>query len=461
MKVFISWSGPLAQLIAEKLRTWLKRVIQVLEPFVSSQDIQKGDVWLNELLRQLEQSSIGIICVTREGLHSDWLLFETGALAKHIGRAKVCTLLIDVTPLELGTPLSGFQATTIRKDDVLGLMRSINSSLERRVLSDQELELEFAEKWEDLESFVRDTLKTWKRRPSELQQLTEELLVPVINREARSGDLDTVFHWLEIAQKRNATDLEGHLGFIEACLARITGKRRAGQNLGRLSRATSEFCCNARLELLFVQFADRQRLDDVRFDPRLLGTFPESARRTTCALLGLWHLREGREDDARRCLDQAAPENMARGPDDYYRAVPLGVLCLALGKGVLGEKQFDLAKKDPVMPHEGYPFISLLSDFDRTFVNVCIGHADTNRSLPEKRIGEFRGHAWVLVQYADLMRNSPLALRTLVDLSSGWKVPLQQKAVSSRLLQLQKRLIAHAGVPLVTKELSRAGGESG
>jgi len=130
MKVFISWSGPLARNIAEELRTWLRKVIQVLDPFVSSQDIAKGDIWLIELLKQLEQSSVGIICVTRENLHSDWVLFESGALIRQMGRARLCVLLIDVSPAELAPPLSAFQATTLKRDDIFRLVQTIHSALD-------------------------------------------------------------------------------------------------------------------------------------------------------------------------------------------------------------------------------------------------------------------------------------------------------------------------------------------
>jgi hypothetical protein len=82
MKVFISWSGSLSKSVAEKLRPWMREIIQGLEPFVSSLDIQKGNLWLTELMNELEGSSIGIICLTKENLNSKWLLFEAGALFK-------------------------------------------------------------------------------------------------------------------------------------------------------------------------------------------------------------------------------------------------------------------------------------------------------------------------------------------------------------------------------------------
>jgi hypothetical protein len=101
MKIFISWSGEIARQVAEKLRTWLRRIVPLLDPFVSSVDMPKGTMWIVELFHQLEQSSVAIICVTRENLHSDWLLFEAGALADQMSRSKICTLFIDISPLEV------------------------------------------------------------------------------------------------------------------------------------------------------------------------------------------------------------------------------------------------------------------------------------------------------------------------------------------------------------------------
>ena len=147
-------------------------------------------------------------------------------------------------------------------------------------------------------------------------------------------------------------------------------------------------------------------------------------------------------------MDLASPERVSGDANDLYRAIPLGILCFALGEGVLGEKHFDLAKAQAIMPSEGYPFISLLGDFDRAFVNACIAHG--SRTLPEKRIREFKGYAWVLARYADVLRRNKTALQSLVMLSSGWNRPLQQQSISARMLQFQKGLIAHSGFPIVS-----------
>jgi hypothetical protein len=57
MKVFISWSGPLSRQVAESLKLWVQCVIQAAEPFLSSEDIDKGAVWFGEIGQQLAASA--------------------------------------------------------------------------------------------------------------------------------------------------------------------------------------------------------------------------------------------------------------------------------------------------------------------------------------------------------------------------------------------------------------------
>src|SRR5262245_52493556 len=80
MKVFISWSGDRSRQLAEALKWWLRAVIQRLEPWLSTEDLQKGTKWGGLLSAALETTDVGIVCVTRENCSSAWLLFEAGAL---------------------------------------------------------------------------------------------------------------------------------------------------------------------------------------------------------------------------------------------------------------------------------------------------------------------------------------------------------------------------------------------
>lgn len=73
MKVFISWSGERSRAVAEALRNWLPHVIQGLQPWFSSNDIDKGVRWATDIAANLQESRVGIICLTPENLESPWI----------------------------------------------------------------------------------------------------------------------------------------------------------------------------------------------------------------------------------------------------------------------------------------------------------------------------------------------------------------------------------------------------
>ena len=74
MKVFLSWSGEVSHKVAIVFRDWLPSVIQAIEPYVSSEDIDKGARWSTDIAEELENSTFGILCVTKENIQSKLLL---------------------------------------------------------------------------------------------------------------------------------------------------------------------------------------------------------------------------------------------------------------------------------------------------------------------------------------------------------------------------------------------------
>jgi hypothetical protein len=99
VKIFISWSGEKSREVAIALREWLPAVINSVEPFVSSKDIDPGTRWQMEVAGQLESSAYGIICVASENQSSPWLNFEAGALAKMVGLSTWCHWHSTSSPL--------------------------------------------------------------------------------------------------------------------------------------------------------------------------------------------------------------------------------------------------------------------------------------------------------------------------------------------------------------------------
>ena len=156
MKVFLSWSGDRSKAVATALHGWLKDVIQSLEPFISSEDIDKGAQGLPRISEELAATDFGIICLTRENLERPWINFEAGSLSKAMTKARVMTYLIDVPSTEVRPPLSLFQWTEAqKKDENFKLLKTVNAALPT-ALSDEKLKHAFDKWWPDLEKALKE-----------------------------------------------------------------------------------------------------------------------------------------------------------------------------------------------------------------------------------------------------------------------------------------------------------------
>jgi hypothetical protein len=152
MKVFISWSGDQSKKMAEALRSWLQFVIQSADPFVSSVDISKGDRGFQVIADELEQTELGIVCVTRENYLTPWINFEAGALSKAFGRARVIPCLLDMPVSDLTGPLVQFQAVaSTNRDDIFEMVRTLRDHAGLKDLDDQRLRTIFDAFWSKLE----------------------------------------------------------------------------------------------------------------------------------------------------------------------------------------------------------------------------------------------------------------------------------------------------------------------
>ncbi len=153
MSVFISWSGERSRQVAEALRDWLPDVIPTLTPWMSSTDLERGTIWFSQIMRKLDESMVGIICLTPENLNSPWLLFESGALSRISEQAYVCTYLFGLEPTDIRDPLAQYQATRAIKRETLDLTQTINKTLsEEQQISHGRIERAFEKFWPDLEA---------------------------------------------------------------------------------------------------------------------------------------------------------------------------------------------------------------------------------------------------------------------------------------------------------------------
>lgn len=192
MRVFLSWSGERSGQVAAALRVWLTDVLHALDPWISSEDIDKGAQWNLQLAEGLQSTSVGIVCLTPENLNAPWILFESGALARSVHASRVCTYLLELRPTDIHGPLASFQATEANRTDTLRLLRMLNGQLGEHARPDDQLSRAFEKWWPEFEgALVTIRLK----RPSAPvarpeRELLEDILRSVRRQERSSADVE-------------------------------------------------------------------------------------------------------------------------------------------------------------------------------------------------------------------------------------------------------------------------------
>jgi hypothetical protein len=195
MKVFLSWSGPQSKELAEAIRDWIPVVLQVVTPYFTPSDIEKGARWSNDIAKELENSSIGILCITRENTRAPWIMFEAGALSKSLEKSHVCPILFGVSATDIEGPLKQFQCTAFEKGDIKQLITTINSRLQEGKLAQKTLEAVFEKWWPDLLDKVTSILGK-EEAPAEPIRSDRDLLEEVLlltrraNSSSRSASLN-------------------------------------------------------------------------------------------------------------------------------------------------------------------------------------------------------------------------------------------------------------------------------
>jgi hypothetical protein len=183
VKIFISWSGVLAQRVAELLHAFLKDMLHEVEPFMSKHDLESGTRWGQVLTQELENTTFGLICLTPDNVSQPWLLYEAGALTKHTDGRACGLLLAGLGPADVSGPLAQFQNRVFDRENVLLLMRDVNARLREPLQSDR-LTRAFEKWWPDLERGVGNVIENFQtgqptRRKRDLDEILEELLIRV------------------------------------------------------------------------------------------------------------------------------------------------------------------------------------------------------------------------------------------------------------------------------------------
>ena len=191
MKIFISWSGTLSKELAESIRKWLPSVLQAAKPYFSPDDITKGSRWSGEIAKNLEESKVGIFCVTPDNAGADWMLFEAGAISRSIEKGKVIPILFGLDASDLTGPYTQFQAAPYSKDEVFKLLKTVNSTLDSQALSDEVLRDVYDMWWPKLDEKIQSIMKRFEesgdlqgaKRPD--REMLEEVLL--LTRRLSSG----------------------------------------------------------------------------------------------------------------------------------------------------------------------------------------------------------------------------------------------------------------------------------
>lgn len=213
MKIFISWSGQLSHKIAVILREWLPKVIPCIEPYVSSEDLNKGDRWSSEIAKELEKASFGILCVVPANFQEPWINFEAGALSKSVKKGKVAPFLFGLTPEDIAKyPIAQFQCTKFEKSDVQKLLYSINKTIETSPLKNNLLNTAFENLWPNLESHLRPLTRELSKtkapqnptttKSKTLEKIQETILLELHKTENKGLNLSELEQMLNISHTR-------------------------------------------------------------------------------------------------------------------------------------------------------------------------------------------------------------------------------------------------------------------
>lgn len=271
MRIFISWSGDLSRSVAEVLRDWLPDVIQALDPWMSSEDIEAGARWSAEIANQLDGNGQGLVVVTQENLGAPWLNFEAGALSKSVLEGQPRPVLVDLKKASVVGPLSQFQLTEIDDQaDMHKLLRSLNSKIEAGLATDR-LDRAYEKAWPALRERV-ESARARCESPQEgqsAQRSAEDML----------EELLTLVR--ELSRHRNQQTLSDLEGVIRADPGDATGLQAAAiRRWVRQSMEDDPSDANRRLAWFLKASSPpadpslSRLLNQLRHDPRDVGAPP-------------------------------------------------------------------------------------------------------------------------------------------------------------------------------------------
>ncbi len=173
-------------------------IVNDLNPWLSSTNIDKGSRSSEEIAAALANARAGIICLTPNNLKEPWILFEAGAIAKTVREKPLtCTLLIGLQITDVSGPLAQFQATKPTQPEMLQLFKTLNKTLGESAVEERQVEATFELCWpklkETLDNLSTDGPDTQpERRPEdmlkELLELTRQTSLGVLESDRRISE---------------------------------------------------------------------------------------------------------------------------------------------------------------------------------------------------------------------------------------------------------------------------------
>ena len=156
-------------------------IVQSVEPFVSTHDISAGDRFLNTLASELQETSFGIVCLTRKNILTPWITFEAGAMSRMIETGKIVPLLLDLKPSDLTGPLAQFQAVNADSErEVFNLIRVIADTSAPPRITDTQLKATFDAFWPSLEAKVAELASSDEESDSHDKRADRDLLEEIL-----------------------------------------------------------------------------------------------------------------------------------------------------------------------------------------------------------------------------------------------------------------------------------------
>lgn len=136
MDIFLSWSGDRSKKLATEFNSFIAKIIQQCNPFLSTQDINLGEIWQRALLKEIVNRKFGLLFITPENKLSHWLHYEAGGLIKDLEKDRVVPILFGIQKKDVLTPFSQFQMIEFGHEEVFTLLKQINSQTIKPIAED-------------------------------------------------------------------------------------------------------------------------------------------------------------------------------------------------------------------------------------------------------------------------------------------------------------------------------------